>query len=623
MKPLTIWCWPKVALPACLLLAVAGVSAQEATRPTVVGRIIGHLDGVSRDGDHYLLSGWACQQGQVKSINVQLFLAQSASNPSQLAPVLTETANLDNEPAVNAACQDRGGGKHRFLIVLPYGYAPDSPLAVHGLRIVDGVPNDAVSGSGTKLPLLSGPIAPYPELPSLAGAYRKLNHPGVFTSVAELKDLVSRINRPDSYSTRRFGLLAAQIERDLAAGIDWEVTYSGADVGVYQYVFSYEPQDHHEAEIRAALTIPPDAKAPAGAAVVAARLSLYAVLIKMGAIPPAGAPGADPAAQLAKRILLAWADHGLRQPDGRFVPLASFTRDGHGRPSGGLGLALGRGVIYSVHAQDLLQSIGALNGDEVRRLNAFHGALFDLIRQSSNVLFAGIGFPYSGCSRYTNLETHAVAGLLAIARLLDDEHRFTALVDGGDNATPALDPWKQLFDHIVYGQDDGPLPGCVNNLDPDSLISLADHHDYQTAAAAPGEIADRFRNANAGQGIGYSMMTLERLIDGAEVLRLAGFDPYGYRGRHHQSIETAMQYYACIAKGAGFNNIVTAENSRACANAAQYYGKVVGGVDRMMLIGADRFAGNAAITALETAARGVASSGAFPNDAILFGKWRD
>src|SRR6516162_76138 len=130
-----------------LVLAVAGVSAQEATRPTVVGRIIGHLDGVSRDGDHYLLSGWACQQGQVKSINVQLFLAQSASNPSQLAPVLTETANLDNEPAVNAACQDRGGGKHRFLIVLPYGYAPDSPLAVHGLRIVDGVPNDAVAGS--------------------------------------------------------------------------------------------------------------------------------------------------------------------------------------------------------------------------------------------------------------------------------------------------------------------------------------------------------------------------------------------------------------------------------------------------------------------------------------------
>ena len=84
-----------------------------------------------------------------------------------------------------------------------------------------------------------------------------------------------------------------------------------------------------------------------------------------------------------------------------------------------------------------------------------------------------------------------------------------------------------------------------------------------------------------------------------------------------------MQYYACFAKGAGFNNIVTAENSRACANAAQYYGKVVGGVDRMMLIGADRFAGNAAITALETAARGIASSGAFSDDAILFGKWRD
>jgi hypothetical protein len=602
---------------------MAVVSAGEAAQPTVVGRIVGHLDGLSRDGDHYLLSGWACQQGQVKSIAAQLFLAQPASNPTQLAPVLSETANLDNEQAVNEACQDHGGGKHRFLIVLPHGYGPDSPLAVHGLRILDGVPNDAVSGSGTKLPLLSGPIAPYPTLPSLAGAYRKLNHPGVFTSAAELKDLVSRINRPGSYSLHRFELLAAQIERDLAAGIDWDVTYSRADGGVYQYVFSYEPQDHHEAEIRAALTIPPDAKAPAGAAVVAARLSLYAVLIKMGAIAPAGAPGADPAAQLAKHILLAWADHGFRQPDGRFVTLASFTRDGHGRPNGGLGLALGRGVIYSVHAQDLLQSAGALSGDQVRRLNAFHGALFDLIRQSSNVLFAGVGFPYSECSRYTNLETHAVAGLLAIARLLDDEQRFNAIVNGGVNAVPALIPWKQLFDHIVYGQTDGPLPGCVNNLDPDSLTSLAHHHDYQTVAAAPGEIADRFRSANASQGIGYSMMTLERLIDSAEVLRVAGFDPYGYRGRHHQSLEMAMQYYACFAKGAGFNNIVTAANSGTCANAAQYYGKVVGGVDRMMLIGADRFAGNAAITALETAARGVASSGAFPNDAILFGKWRD
>jgi hypothetical protein len=104
---------------------------------------------------------------------------------------------------------------------------------VHGSRIVDGVPNDAIAGSDAKLRLLAGPSAPYPALPRLAGAYRKLDHPGVFTSATELKDLVLRINRIGSYSMRRFGLLAAQIEHDLAAGIDWDVTYSGADGDVY------------------------------------------------------------------------------------------------------------------------------------------------------------------------------------------------------------------------------------------------------------------------------------------------------------------------------------------------------------------------------------------------------
>jgi hypothetical protein len=42
---------------------------------------------------------------------------------------------------------------------------------------------------------------------------------------------------------RRFDLLAKQIAKDLKSGIDWDVTYSGPDAGVYEYVFSYEPQD--------------------------------------------------------------------------------------------------------------------------------------------------------------------------------------------------------------------------------------------------------------------------------------------------------------------------------------------------------------------------------------------
>jgi hypothetical protein len=87
--------------------------------------------------------------------------------------------------------------------------------------------------------------------------------------------------------------------------------YAGFFVGPYLYAFSYEPQDGHDAETHAALNLAPGVQAPAGGAVVAARLALYAALIKGGAAPPPGAPSADQAAALAKRILLAWADRGF------------------------------------------------------------------------------------------------------------------------------------------------------------------------------------------------------------------------------------------------------------------------------------------------------------------------
>jgi hypothetical protein len=168
---------------------------------------------------------------------------------------------------------------------------------------------------------LASLATPYLTLPPLSGAYRSLAvHPRVFTTAAELKDLAARINRPGSYSTQRFGLLAKQIKPDLTSGIDWDVTYSGCDGGVYQYVFSYEPQDDQAAKTRAQLQIAPNERAPAGAAVVASRLALYAALAKVGATAPPDAPSADEAEALAKRILLAWATHGLpRDPNGGFL----------------------------------------------------------------------------------------------------------------------------------------------------------------------------------------------------------------------------------------------------------------------------------------------------------------
>jgi hypothetical protein len=285
-------------------------------------------------------------------------------------------------------------------------------------------------------------------------------------------------------------------------------------------------------------------------------------------------------------------------------------------------LGLGRGVLYSVHAQDLLQSFDALNADEERRLDAFHGGMYDLLRQSANAFFGQMVFPYPDCARYGNGLANALASLLATARLLDDGGKFDAVLYGGDRANPVLPSWIRVFDRIIYGESDT-LPECGENRFADSLTSLNNHADYQNRNVAAGEIADRGRNATPLQGIGYPMFTLERLIDAAEMMRIAGFDPYGYRGAHRQSIEMALQYYACFAKGAGLYKVVTADNARACRNAAQYYGKLVNGVDRMVLVGAELFPDNRSITDLEADARSRALTGAFATDAILFGKWRD
>jgi hypothetical protein len=608
-----------------LLLAVAVLSSpslaqgQDARSP---GRIVGEIDGISQDAGQYFLSGWACQQGHKESIDIHVYAASPAKSAKRMF-VTANHANFQSEPAVNRACHDAAGGQHRFLVALPLGYTEQNLYDVHGIRVVDGVPNDAIGGSGKPLRDLGVPSMPFRSatVPPLSGAYvPSAAHPRVFVTPADLKDLVARINQPKTYSARRFHQLADQIARDLASRRDWDATYAGCAIGPYLYAFSYEPQDGHEAETHAALKLAPDVQAPAGGAVVAARLALYAALVKNGAALPREAPGADQAAALAKRILLAWADRGFpRDKGGHFLSLSAIPCDPSGKIAEYAGwelpLHLGRGVVYSVQAQDLLQSIGALDRSEEARANALHGALFELIRQGYN---QSEGRPQPDCQRYTNGDANGTAALLGIARLLDDPRRFEAVLRGGDRSLPILLPWLRLFDGAIYGEDDRPLP-CYPNTGPDGLHS---GHGFTTPVVAPGEVQDRYRAAVL-QTFGYPMFTLERLIDAAEVLRNAGFDPYRYRGNHKQSLELALQYYACYGKTPGFYATVTRDNARPCANFEQYYGKVVNGVDANIVIGALRFPDNRAITDVEQSARVKASTGAFASDAILFGKWRD
>ena len=91
------------------------------------------------------------------------FQAGRASNDKESLSRFTCMAKI------GAACQDRAGS-HRFFILLPFGYGPDSKVEIHGIRVVDGVPNDAIEGSGKKLTLLPAPPYTVPGFASPCGA---------------------------------------------------------------------------------------------------------------------------------------------------------------------------------------------------------------------------------------------------------------------------------------------------------------------------------------------------------------------------------------------------------------------------------------------------------------------
>jgi hypothetical protein len=466
--------------------------------------------------------------------------------------------------------------------------------------------------------------------PALSGAYASSKqHPRVFMTQADLDDLVKRINTPGSFSARTFSTLANQVKVHLAANADWDAVYSGCDIEKYLYAFSFEkPKEHADAdrsasELSAAMKVKPGLAAPAGGAIVASRLALYAALAKAGAKAPAGAPTGDQAAAIAKRILLAWARRGFRDKNGNMLTRAEQFCDAQERfipfTQTTVGLQIGRGIIYSVHAQDLLQAIGQFNATEAGELNAFHAAMFNLILEASNFRFSlpEMNRPDRTCELYSNHVAAHLEGLLAIARLLDDGRKFDAVLFGNDRSIPVALPWTKYFDHAIYGKNDRPV-ACYKNPGPDSLTS---HPSYQTLIVAPGEIEDRYRNATQAQGFGYTLGVLAGFYSMAELLKNAGFDALGYRGTHGQSIEMAAQYYACYGKYVGFKKPVTGDNARACPDYQQYIGQIVNGLETDIVMGAYHFPGNAAITELEAKAK--AGAGANLLDPIRFGRWLD
>jgi hypothetical protein len=617
----------------CLSLALGGALGQNPS----VGRVVGNIDGVAVDAGGAHIKGWACQQGRPESITVHIYANRDAHEETKGIFALAGKADLDEEPAVDATCRDSLGRKHRFDIPLPGAILiklHGMRLFVHGIRVVGSVENAAVAGSGTirfpDAPLVRRVPASYPRL---AGRYRSLDtHPRVFDTREQIQDIARRANSPATFTSRQFSALADRVRRDLAAKVDWQATYSGCDLEIYLRGFSYEQKpaygnDRSDAELRAAMNGHPGQAPPHGAAIVAARSALYAALVQAGGVLPPGAPSATDAAAFAKRILLAWADHGFRDETGAFRRMEEKYCDldpngkSHVTQFGTLVGALthSRGAIYSVHAQDLLQGIGALTRDEQARLDAFHHNMFEVIRSINNQEYdVNMKWRYSD-EVYNNQFVSHLTALLSIARLFDDEQDFDAALNGGDGGRAVKLPWIELFDHVIYGANDTPLLNITPNSSADPMKS---HPAYSTSIVAAGEINDRYRHDNPAQTIGYPMGSLQGLYMAAELMKNTGLNAYAYHGAHGQSLEMATRYYACLAKYTGFAKVITAENSGNCPDATQYLGVIVNGVEPNVLIGAYRFPDDDELVALDAPAKAAVARSPFSPEPILFGKWR-
>lgn len=618
-----------------LIAALAGTmwatsaSAENAASRSRAVHIAGHIDGIRFEGDQFHVWGWACELGHKEPVELRVYADHAANDRPRGAFVGVGTkANLPAEAAVNNVCKDQTDGKHRFAIDLPnevLAKYKGKRIFIHGL--VGGAEDAMLMRSG-ELQFPDPPVfRVLPKtFPVLSGKYvSSAQHPRVFMTQADLYDMAARINSPGTFSAQRFAALLKRVKGDLSANVDWDAVYSGCDLYIYLHAFSveerrgYPGQTRSDAQLRAAIKVRPGASFPIGAAAVASRSALYAALVKAGVVLPKDAPNPDAATSLAKKILLAWATRGFRNDKGHLREADTEFCDESGKQIWPAVLQIARGIGHSIHAQDLLQGVRVLSPQEETQLTSFHTAMYEWIRTAHNEEYRrGMKWKYSDETYNNQAESH-IGTLLAAARLIDDQKRFDAALYDNSPAIPVSLPWTQLFNYIIYGVSDTPLLRVTPNSSDDPLKSSS---AYSTKTVAPGEVNDRYRNATPLQGIGYPVGSVEWLFAEAEVIKVAGLDAYGYRGFRGQSIEMATQYYACYAKYAGFYKTVTAENARSCPNYQQYIGKIVNGVEDLILTGALRFPENKAITELEDAAKAMATQ-QDALDPLTFGRWRN
>jgi hypothetical protein len=142
------WLFVIVATGAIGVPATASVASAPSSHAVAV---TGVIDGVTFEGDQYYVHGWACQQSNRGSISINIYANHAAGAKPAGTYVMADTANLENEPAVDRECRDANGGKHRFKTALPNQLLrtfQGKKLWIHGIALAGNVENAAIAGSG-------------------------------------------------------------------------------------------------------------------------------------------------------------------------------------------------------------------------------------------------------------------------------------------------------------------------------------------------------------------------------------------------------------------------------------------------------------------------------------------
>jgi hypothetical protein len=167
------WSSLLAAFVAGLTLATLAWHAA-AAQNAQAGPVTGVIDGVRFESDQYYVFGWACQEGQRGSVEVHLYANHAAGDKPPGTFVTADTANVENEPAVDRECHDANGRKHRFKIALPNQLMKTfegKKLYAHGIAIAGNVENAAIAGSG-KFAFPSPRWPPDPPTPNLLDGAR-------------------------------------------------------------------------------------------------------------------------------------------------------------------------------------------------------------------------------------------------------------------------------------------------------------------------------------------------------------------------------------------------------------------------------------------------------------------